>query len=521
MKMGIDLSGQMIQTQRQVLSRLQIQAMKILQMPQVELDARIEKELEENPVIELRRAEVEDFGDAPAMDAMVAPDTPLKHDLSDPGASQEFERLDALDIDWGGYFNQEDAGPTRATGEERSDQKLDAMMNIQDRPISLHDHLFEQLPELNLNPQELLLVLHIISYIDPTGYVGKRDEQDQFQPVSLAEIVEQFNQRQTNPELESAEEEKYLATLSDAEGCLELIQMLDPPGVGARDLRECLLLQVPQEHPQYGLIQTIIQKHLEDIAHNRLPLVQKHTGASLEMIQAAIEFIQTLDPKPGNRFQHETTPYVLPDLIIEQNADGEYEVKIVNDWVPRLRIPKRYLDMARNPNNDEKTRTYLREKLNSAQWLRNAILKRRETLQKVTEAIVRHQRAFLDSGPDYIEPLRMQEIAEQVGVHVTTVSRAVDDKWVMTPKGMFPLKRFFVGAAKNKDTGESIPWEKVKAALTEMIQNEDKSNPLSDEELYHRLEKAGYPVKRRTITKYRKVLNIPSSRERRSWVESN
>jgi RNA polymerase sigma-54 factor len=206
-------------------------------------------------------------------------------------------------------------------------------------------------------------------------------------------------------------------------------------------------------------------------------------------------------------------------VIIEKNEDdGGYDIRLTDDWAPRLRIPKKHYLMYKNRDTDATTREYLKKKLQSAEWLKDAIEQRRNTLERVTRAIVKKQKAFLDLGPEHIEPLKMQQIADEVGVHVTTVSRAVDDKWVMTSRGVFPLKRFFVGAATNKETGEMIPWEKVKKALLEMVSEEDKNDPLSDEQLETRLQSAGYPVKRRTVTKYRKLLNIPSSRERKEWA---
>ena len=247
----------------------------------------------------------------------------------------------------------------------------------------------------------------------------------------------------------------------------------------------------------------------------------KQQANDTDRLPSAREFPRAARPVSrvvSAQFSTEGTRYVTPDVIIEKNEDDGYDIRLTDDWAPRLNIPKRYYVMYKNRDGDPQTREYLKKKLQSAEWLRDAIEQRRNTLERVTRAIVGHQKAFLDQGPDHIEPLKMQQIADQVGVHVTTVSRAVDDKWVMTPRGVFPLKRFFVGAATNKETGEQIPWEKVKKALLDIVHEEDKQSPLSDEELEERLQKAGYPVKRRTVTKYRKLLSIPSSRERKVWL---
>ncbi len=431
------------------------------------------------------------------------PEAPLKHDATDPGAELEFKRLEALDRDWGGTFNEDEHRPSRAALDELGDRKLDAMQNIVERPQSLQDYLAEQLADLDLCPDDRALALHIISFIDRTGHVGRRNEKDAFLPVSLLEIASTF-EPPTTPER--------------VEQVLHTVQHLDPPGVAARDLRECLLLQVDDDTPQRDLVRRIILDHLEDVGHNRLPAIHKRTGADLEHIHEALEVIKHLNPKPGSQFSTEGTRYVTPDVIIERNEEGEYDIRLTDDWAPRLHIPKKHYLMYKNRDNDPQTREWLKKKLQSAEWLKDAIEQRRNTLEKVTRAIVGRQRAFLDYGPDHIEPLKMQQIADEVGVHVTTVSRAVDDKWVQTSRGVFPLKRFFVGAATNKATGELIPWEKVKTALLDMVHHEDKHNPLSDEELESRLQATGFPVKRRTVTKYRKLLNIPSSRERKEWM---
>jgi RNA polymerase sigma-54 factor len=506
MRLGFETSQR--QELKQILAPRMIQSMEVLQLPSVALQERIETELKENPVLELRDTAPRDAADADGADSLgVAdnfnPEAPLKHDATDPGAELEFKRLEALDRDWDGYFNEDDHRPSRSAIDDLGDQKLDVMQNIVDRPQSLQDHLAEQLVELDISPEDRALALHIISYIDSTGWVGRRNDKGDFLPVSLFEIAATCDPP---------------ATTQDVERVLHDVQELDPPGVGARDYRECLLLQLLPDTPHRDLVRTIILEHLEDVAHQRLTAIQKKTNHSIDAIREAIEVIKHLNPKPGAQFTAEITRYVLADVVVEKADDGSYTIRLTEDWEPRLRIPKRYYMQYKDKSTDPKFRDTLRKKLQSAEWLIDAIRQRRNTLEKVTRAIIDHQKAFLDVGPEHIVPLKMQQIAEQVKVHVTTVSRAVDGKWIQTPRGLFPLKRFFVGAATNKETGEQIPWEKVKSALLEMVNTEDKNNPLSDEELEVRLQKAGYPVKRRTVTKYRKLLNIASSRERKAWT---
>ena len=233
----------------------------------------------------------------------------------------------------------------------------------------------------------------------------------------------------------------------------------------------------------------LISHHLEDIAHNRLPAIQKDTGFDLQTIKEAIEVLRHLNPRPGTQFIADNIPYVVPDILVERTEDGEYTVRLLDDWLPNIYISRRYIDLYREKGADPKTKEYLKRKIQSAQWLQESIEQRRNTLEKVTKAIIQHQRAFLEKGPEHIEPLKMQQIADQVGVHVTTVSRAVDDKWVQTPRGIFPLKRFFGGGTHNTATGEEVAWETIKQKLLEIIDHEDKSNPLSDEDLVCQAER--------------------------------
>jgi RNA polymerase sigma-54 factor len=224
-----------------------------------------------------------------------------------------------------------------------------------------------------------------------------------------------------------------------------------------------------------------------------------------------------LNPWPGAQFTHENIPYVVPDIAVERGENDQYEVRLLNDWIPSIYISRRYLELYRDKSADPKAKEYLKNKIQAARWLVEAIEQRRNTLEKVTKAIIRHQRSFLDGGPEFIEPLKMQQIADQVGVHVTTISRAVDEKWVQTPRGIFPLKRFFGGGTQTA-SGEEVAWETIKRKLLEIIEREDRSSPFSDEDLVNKLQESGYSLARRTVTKYRKLLNIPSSRQRKEWT---
>jgi RNA polymerase sigma-54 factor len=517
MRLDTTIHQRLEQTMR--LAPRMIQSMEILQLPIMALQERIQQELQENPVLELK-----DSSDEPAAedgDATEA-ETPASDDNRDPGAAEliiddsgsnelDFDRLEAMSKDWGDVLNEEHR-PSRNGMDEEGDKKHDAMQNMASRPQSLQDYLTDQLAFLELNPEQARLVRYVITHIDDNGFLSVPDETDpegrRRRCPTLEELVKGFEPGTTPPPV----------TPAQVEDALHVVQKLDPPGVGARDLRECLLLQLAPETPHRKVLRELISRHLENIAHNRLPAIQKDTGFDLQTIKEAIEVLRHLNTRPGARFTAENIPYVVPDILVERTEEGEYTVRLLDDWLPSIYISRRYIDLYREKGADPKTKEYLKRKIQSAQWLQESIEQRRNTLEKVTRAIIQHQRAFLDKGPEHIEPLKMQQIADQVGVHVTTVSRAVDDKWVQTPRGIFPLKRFFGGGTHNTTTGEEVAWETIKQKLMEIIDQENKSNPLSDEDLVAKLNEAGYPVARRTVTKYRKMANIPSSRQRKDWT---
>jgi RNA polymerase sigma-54 factor len=366
------------------------------------------------------------------------------------------------------------------------------MQNMASRPRSFHDDLTDQLGFFDCDSTVRKLAEYIIYNLDDNGYLK----------LDLHDVIRDFDGE---------------ATLEQAEDALRLVQRLDPAGVGARDLRECLLLQLTLETPCYDVLRTLISHHIDDLQHNRLPAIEKKTGFPLDTIKEAIEHLRRLNPRPGAAYGADSgNQYVVPDLIVEPNDQRSYDVRLVDEYTPNLSISRYYQKQLRNKQTDPAAREFIQKRIQSARWLIESIEQRRNTLLKVARAIVDHQKVFLDKGPEFIEPLKMQQIADRVGVHVTTVSRAVDDKWVQTPRGIFPLKRFFGGGTTTAD-GDEIAWDTVKQKLLEIIAKEDKQNPMSDEEIVEEMERQGLKVARRTVTKYRQALNIPSSRQRKQF----
>jgi RNA polymerase sigma-54 factor len=473
-----------------------IQSMEILQLPILALQERIEQEMEENPVLELVEEPPEgleegEVQDREKSDGRTEEERELVIDENHSN-EQDFERLMNMDEEWPDHF-EERTHVSRSETEEAGERKLDAMANMVARPQSLQDYLHDQIGWFELPPALRAMADKIIYNLDANGYLQGRLD-DLLGPDAHVEDYDLAKQ------------------------ALDVVQKLDPPGVGARDLRECLLLQLQPGMPYYEQLRTLISNHLEDLEYNRLPVIQRRTGYSIELIQTVLAELRKLSPKPGADYNNVTAPPVTPDVFVELDESGKYVVRLEDGQTPNLFISPYYRKLFQDNGATEETREYIKRKINSAQWLIDSIQQRRATLTKVSQAIVDYQKEFLDKGPESIEPLKMQQIADKVGVHVTTVSRAVDDKWIQTPRGIFPLKRFFCGGTTSAD-GEEVAWDTIRLKLQEIVDNEDKQHPLSDDQLVAKLADAGMTVARRTVTKYRKAMGILSSRQRRNWTE--
>lgn len=497
--MRMSFGQEMRMAQKQMLAPRMIQSMEILQLPLQALEERIEQEIQNNETLEVDEAEGEPggvepgtaVGEPPAAVDRTVDEKPLVVD-QDHANQADFERS----YDWASEYPDSDddrSRPSAARIDEASDRYLDAMANMQERPETLCNHLHDQLSNYDLSGPERQAADKIIYNLDANGYL----------PMPLDDLVDP-----EGPPDRAAQ----MALLEKALG---VVQGMDPLGVAARDLRECLLLQIRSDLPRARQLRRLVSEHLEDLAGNRLPLIERKTGYTIPEIERLREQLHSLNPKPGAIFSVPFVPAVKPDVFVEQQADG-WKVRLEDVDLPNLRISPLYRQMLLSPETDPATRDYIKRKINSAQWLIEAIEQRRATLLKTAQAIVDHQTRFLTEGPEAIEPLKMQQIADRIGMHVTTVSRAVDDKWLQTPRGLYPLRRFFVGGTVSAD-GDEVAWDTVRLKLQEIIDHEPKDEPFSDDALVEELGKAGITVARRTVTKYRKAMDIPSSRQRRDW----
>ena len=494
-------------SQQMKLAPRMIQSMEILQLPIMALKERIDQEMSENPLLEepvvepevAESTEAGENGEAAVEPAPTVAEKPLEQKElvvdSEHDNQEDFERLLNMPEDWqeDDYTYSPRVSSNRIS--EDGERVHDAISNLVARPQSLQEYLLEQFGFFSCKPEVREFAEFLIQNLDGNGRL----------PASLEEMMGNFAQNFGRP-----------VSADDAQAALSLIQRLEPAGVGARDLRECFLLQIGPNTPLRDVLITLITSHLEDLAENRLPVIERKTGYSLDVIKAAREELLHLNPRPGRDFEAGAAPNVVPDISIEQDASGKYVVRLEDEYTPRLNISRKYQQILANGQADQQTKDYIKRKIESARWLIESIEQRYNTLKRVAQAIVDHQTAFLDKGPEHIVPLKMQQIADVVGVHVTTVSRAVDDKYVQTPRGIFALKRFFGGGTTTAD-GEEVAWDIIRIKLKEIVERENKSDPLSDDALVDELAKQGYKLARRTITKYRKALKIPSSRQRRAY----
>lgn len=495
MRLSFGLEARQVQTQK--LAPRMIQSMEILQLPIQALQERIEQEMEENPMLEVaERDETLPDEETDGEESTPASRTEDEKELivkDDSSNAEDFERLANMDNDMPDNFDDFRRSSNRL--QDDMDRQHDVMANAVERPESLNDYLMHQIAEMDIDDSVERIAERIISCLDARdgGYFKS----------SLADMLPPDHQP---------------SDMATAEEALRLVQSLEPAGIAARSLKECLLNQLRDDMDMVEEMRVLISNHLDDLAENRMLAIQKRTGYSIELIQRIREELHKLNPKPGASFMETYVPLVTPDIIVEQNDQEQYVVRLVDDYLPNLRISDYYRKRLMDTKATEEEKEFIKRKIGSAQWLIESIQQRRRTLTRVAQAIVDYQKRFLDEGPEAIEPLKMQQIADQVGVHVTTVSRAVDDKWIQTPRGIFPLRRFFVFGTQSAD-GDDVAYETIRLKLQEIIEKENKSNPLSDDDLVDELKKHGLGVARRTITKYRKKMGIPSSRQRRDWTQ--
>jgi len=490
--MKLEMTGQMRMEQRMKLAPHMIQSMEILQLPILALQERIEQELNSNPVLELDNDTDPDAPETPA-------EPPTDEDLAEKALvvdgenhAEDFERLNNLGDEFKDLIDQ--SGPYQSRREDdEKDLKLEAIKNTAAPPQSLHDYLTEQWRLVDADEPVKKAGNVIIDYLDERGYLS----------VPLEQLHNKDQTAFTPDHLRQA---------------LSLVQELDPPGVGARNLRECLLIQLAQSNDDLGFEYRLVHDHMDALLENRLPEIAKKMDCTLDRLNLAIGRLSKLDISPGLQIGRNDSIPITPHVIVEStNGSEDFSVRLADESLPSLRLNPYYTRMAEDNHIGETTRKFLVNNIRSAHWIIEAIEQRKNTLLKVAKAIVRYQRDFFEHGPLYLRPLPMSKVADDVGVHLATVSRAVSGKYLQCAWGILPLRKFFSGGTEDV-TGQAHSWEAIRVILQKIIDEEDKSRPLSDDQIKEKLAEAGIPnLARRTVAKYRKLMNIPTAKFRKKY----
>jgi len=459
---------------QQVLAPQLQQSLLILQAPLLELRNLVQQEMETNPVLE-------ELPDAPTSETTGEAETPP----ADDNFKEEFDKLAKLDEEWRDYMAQSSSYSGRSQEAEEKRQFFFDSIPTQE---TLQQHLMGQLNQNALDADDRKTAELIIGNIDDNGFL------------------------QTTPE------EMALNTgipQEDFENMLTLIQSFHPPGVGARDLRECLLIQLKREGRQNSLEYKIVADHMQDLGKRRFPEIARRMGISVEQVQKCANSIAQLDPRPGAIFAQAPQNYVLPDVTVEK-VNGTYQVILNGEQIPHLRISNTYKDIMAQDRNGSEVKDYIRDKIRSGKFLIKSIHQRQQTISNIAHEIVKRQLEFFDKGSAFLKPMTMVQIADAVGVHETTVSRAISGKYMSTPQGVFEMKYFFTPGYQTA-TGESMSNTSVKEAILDLVKSEEGNAPLSDKEIVEILSKRGIPIARRTVAKYRTELNILPSNMRRRY----
>jgi RNA polymerase sigma-54 factor len=494
MKTGLGQSTQLRQ-ELKINPRL-YQAMDLLYMPLLDLQQHLKQELLNNPFLDM--VEVEDEEEEQQAEDGETQAT----DLAEPEPAQPEPEKQANDeIDWEEILL--DGFDTGGRREEHEEREFYEPVTVNRRDLS--DHLRDQIALLDLTPRQEFLAEEFIGNVTDEGYLG----------CSLEEILSGINDVVAKEaEARGHDGDLPLYTPEEAEEMLGIVQLLDPAGVGARDLRECILLQLRDLKRIETLEFRLVQEAFEDLINHRWSELSKRFSISPADVQRAADEIAKLDPKPGLRYSEAGDHYIVPDLIVEK-IDGRYHTFINDHNLPRLRLSRAYQEIARDKRKfDGENKEFISNKLNSANWMIQAIEQRRQTMLKVMNYIVERQRDFFEKGVQYLKPLTLREVADVISMHESTVSRVTNEKFVQTPRGVLPLK-FFFSSGLSTAGGEDVSARGIKDQIEKLVANEDPKNPLTDQAIVNILRENGVNIARRTVAKYRDQLGVLSARMRK------
>ena len=506
------------------------QAMDMLYMPLLDLQAHLKTELELNPFLELdeemEEVERDDETDGEAAAEELADDVDAdSNDTGDTGDPDDLERDTDADVD-GLDETLPASDPIEATADDEPDwdallddsyekengttepaqDSFDPFERVSGAQASLLDSLRDQLEYLTLTPRQRVIADEVLGNLDQDGFLG----------ASADEIIASLNAsiRNAAEAMDRETDDLPYYTVPEAEAAIALVQTLEPAGVAARDLRECLLLQLKALGRDDTLAARLVREYFDELAAHRWGELAKRLGVTPQEVQAASDAVAKLNPKPNGAESSNRTDYITPDFIVEKVA-GEYLVFINDANLPRVRVSRMYQELARDKKRfDAEQKEFVAGKLNAAQWLVSAIEQRRQTMLKVMTFIVERQHEFFEKGVQYLRPLTLREVADAIGMHESTISRVTNDKYAQTPRGVLPLKYFFSSGLATVD-GDDVSARGIKATIESMVKNEDPFTPLTDQDIVERLEAEGIKIARRTVAKYRDQLGVRSARMRK------
>lgn len=477
MRLGYDLTIE--QTQKLTMTPELIQAIQILQYNSQELEEFVAKEIMENPILEMD-VTARDSGSEKYSEQEVSKSEQILKKEAEEADFDLREKVVEAEYDDISYRQWEH----RATNDE-----VVSFDQYTSKDETLQDYLLTQLTFSNLKDCERKIGRYLVEAIDENGYLTVDTE--------------------------------HVAGLFKVKPCaveriLEVIQGFEPSGVGARNLEECLIIQLKAKGLLVDSVEYIIRNHLKDLGDNKIQQIAKATGLTVVQVQLIADLIRTLDPKPGRAYSSgEEVRYVVPDIIVEKQDEG-YVVLTNDGTIPHLMVSSYYMNLAKTHKEDEEVQKYLNDKYNSALWLIKSIEQRKRTIYNVAAAVVEHQTDFLDKGEKYLKPMTLKQIAEDVGVHESTVSRSINGKYIQTPRGVFEIKYFFSSGISGGN-GEGLSSNSIKTFIKEIVDSEDPKKPCSDQDMVEILSKKGIEISRRTVAKYRESMNILSSSKRRRY----
>ncbi|MBI5521860.1 MAG: RNA polymerase factor sigma-54 [Desulfarculus sp.] len=502
--MGLEIKQSLKLSQQLVMTPQLQQAIKLLQLSRLELVETINQEMLENPLLEeadeisneaeLAAVTGEPNEPPPEMEALTGPSESTDYATGEvPEAGDMVADLEEVqvaehvkeDFDWENYLGEYSSAPASSEGGMAEDREAPSFDSVLTRSPSLRDHLLWQLRMSPLSEAQMEIGAAIINNLNEDGYLQS----------SLEDLAQGRG-----------------ATVAQVEKVLKIIQQFDPLGVGARDLKECLLIQATELYPGHDLVFDILENHLPDLEKRNYQVIAKRLSVSLDEVAEALDVIRRLDPKPGRTVSEDEPQYITPDIYVYK-VDGEFVIVLNEDGLPKLRVNSFYKD-ALGSGGSAEAKEYVQSKLRSAVWLIRSIHQRQRTIYKVTESIVKFQRDFFDKGIAHLKPLVLRDVAEDVGMHESTISRVTTNKYMHTPQGVFELK-FFFNSGINRVQGGAVASEAVKDRIRHIVAAEDPAHPLSDQTIGEMLQRENIDIARRTVAKYREMLGIlPSSRRR-------